>query len=238
MAAARVGEMVKAMEGDVGAILDPGAECLYLVDEKGRLIPEPALMLLLLQHAAKDAGAGVAALPLHATRLAEQVVASTGVSIRRTRYAKASVMAEATRPNTVFAATTDGGYIYPAVLPSPDALYALGKVLELISTSDAPLSQLIAKMPVAHIVHVQVDCPWELKGTVMRRMTEKLHDGRVSLVDGIKLFLDKGEWALVLPDAEEAIFHVYAEASDDARAAELAEKYRLALREVVAEGRD
>ena len=73
---------------------------------------------------------------------AEQVVASTGVSIRRTRYSKAALMAEATRPNTVFAATTDGGYIYPSVLPSLDALYALGKVLELISTSDAPLSQL------------------------------------------------------------------------------------------------
>ena len=77
------------------------------------------------------------------------MVASTGVSIRRTKYSKAAVMAEATRPNTVFAATTDGGYIYPSVLPSLDALYALGKVLELVSTSDAPLSQLIAKMPVA-----------------------------------------------------------------------------------------
>ncbi len=237
-AAARVGEMVRAMEGDMGAILDPGAEYLYVVDEKGRLIPDSALMLLLLQHAARDAAAGVTALPLHATRLAEQVVASTGVSIRRTRYSKAAVMAEATRPNTIFAATTDGGYIYPNVLPSPDALYALGKVLELISTSDAPLSQLIARVPAAHVVHLQVDCPWELKGTVMRRMTEKLHDGRVSLVDGIKVFLDQGEWALVLPDAEEPVFHVYAEAGDDARAGELADKYQQILREVVAEGRD
>jgi mannose-1-phosphate guanylyltransferase/phosphomannomutase len=195
-------------------------------------------MLLLLQQAARDAAAGVAALPLHATRLGEQVVASTGVSIRRTRYSRAAVMAEATRANTIFAATTDGGYIYPAVLPSPDALYALGKVLELVSTSDAPLSQLIARVPVAHMVHLQVECPWELKGTVMRRMTEKLHDGRVSLVDGIKVFLERGEWALVLPDAEEPVFHVYAEAGDDPRAAELADKYRDILREVIAEGRD
>jgi mannose-1-phosphate guanylyltransferase / phosphomannomutase len=124
------------------------------------------------------------------------------------------------------------------VLPSPDALYALGKVLELISTSDTPLSQLIGRMPVAHILHLQVDCPWELKGVVMRRMTEKLHDGRVSLVDGIKVFLDKGEWALVLPDAEEPLFHVYAEAGDDSRAGELAGKYREILEGVVAEGRD
>jgi mannose-1-phosphate guanylyltransferase / phosphomannomutase len=230
--------MVRAMEGDLGAVLDPGAEYVYLIDEKGRLVPDSALMLLLLQNAARDAGSGVAALPLHATRLAEQVVASTGVSIRRTRYSKAAVMTEATRPNTIFGATSDGGYVYPAVLPSPDALYALGKVLELISTSDAPLSQLVARMPAVHIIHQEVDCPWELKGTVMRHMTERLHDGRVSLVDGIKVFLDKGEWALVLPDAEEAIFHVYAEAGDNNRAAELANKYGEILKEVIAEGRE
>jgi mannose-1-phosphate guanylyltransferase/phosphomannomutase len=237
-AAARVGEMVRAMEGDVGAILDPGAECLYLVDEKGRLVPDSALMLLLLQNAAREAGSGVAVLPLHASRLGEQVVASTGVSIRRTKYSKAALMAEATRPNTIFAATTDGGYIYPAVLPCPDGLYALGKVLELVSTSDAPLSQLLARLPVAHVVHLQIDCPWELKGAVMRRMTEKLHDGRVSLVDGIKVFLDHGEWALVLPDAEDALFHVYAEAADDARAAALADKYRETLQQAIDEGHD
>jgi mannose-1-phosphate guanylyltransferase/phosphomannomutase len=147
-------------------------------------------------------------------------------------------MAEATRPNTIFAATTDGGYIYPAVLPCPDGLYALGKVLELVSTSDAPLSQLLARLPVAHVVHLQIDCPWELKGAVMRRMTEKLHDGRVSLVDGIKVFLDHGEWALVLPDAEDALFHVYAEAADDARAAALADKYRETLQQAIDEGHD
>jgi mannose-1-phosphate guanylyltransferase/phosphomannomutase len=228
-AAARVGEMVRAMEADLGAILDPGAEYLYVVDEKGNLIPDSALLLLLLQHAAREAGSGVAALPLHATRLGEQVVASTGVSIRRTKYSKASLMAEAARPNTVFAASTDGGYIYPAALASMDGLCALGKVLELVSTSDAPLSQLVARTPVPHVIHATSQCPWELKGAVMRRMTEKLHQGRVSLVDGIKVFLDHSEWALVLPDAEEPMFHVYAEAGRGERAEELVEDYRAML---------
>jgi len=234
-AAARVGEMVRAMEADLGAILDPGAEYLYVVDEKGEFISSSALLLLLLQHAAREAGSGVAALPLHATRLAEQVVASTGVSIRRTKYSKATLMTEATRPNTVFAASSDGGYIYPAVLASMDGLFALGKVLELISTSDAPLSQLVARVPVAHVIHFTADCPWDLKGAVMRRMTEKLHQGRVSLVDGIKVFLDHSEWALVLPDAEEPLFHIYAEAGREERAQELADSYRALLETAVTE---
>lgn len=67
----------------------------------------------------------------------------------------------------------------------------------------------------------------------MRRMTEKLRQGRVSLVDGIKVFLDHSEWALVLPDAEEPLFHVYAEAGGDERAEELAESYRSLLETAV-----
>jgi mannose-1-phosphate guanylyltransferase/phosphomannomutase len=236
-AAARVGEMVRAMEADVGVVLDPGAEYLYVVDETGTLVPDSVLLLLLLQRAAKEAGSGFAALPLHVTRLAEHVVGSSGVTIRRTRYSKAAVMAEATRPNTVFAATGDGGYIFPSVLPSLDALFTLGKVLEVVSTSDAPLSQILARLPRAHVAHVQADCPWDQKGTVMRRLTETLREGRVSLVDGIKVFLDHGEWVLVLPDAEDPSFHVYAEAADDDKAAALAARYRATLEGVIAEAR-
>ncbi len=228
-AAAKVGEMVRAMEADLGVILDPGAEYLYVVDEKGDLIPCSTVLLLLLQHSARQAGSGVAALPLHATRLGEQVVASTGVSIRRTRYSKAALMAEATRPNVIFAASTDGGYIYPSVLASMDGLFALGKVLELVSTSDAPLSQLAARIPVAHVVHSTWECAWDLKGIMMRRITEKLHQGRVSLVDGIKVFLDHSEWVLMLPDAEEPLFHIYTEAGGEERAQELAGEYRAIL---------
>jgi len=237
IAAARVGELVRALDADLGAVMDPGAEYLYVVDEKGDLVPDSALLLVLLQQAMREAGSGVVALPLHATRLVEHVVASTGFSVRRAKFSKAALMAEAIRPNTVFAASVDGGYIYPSVLPSMDGLYALGKVLELMSTSDAPLSQLVAEMPVAHVSHLESQCPWNLKGAVMRRMTERLREGRVSLVDGIKVFLDRSEWALVLPDAEEAFFHVYAEADDDARSLELAGTYRDILETVIEEAR-
>ncbi|MBN1321775.1 MAG: NTP transferase domain-containing protein [Thermoleophilia bacterium] len=236
-AVARVGDLVRAMEADLGAILDPGAEYLYIVDEKGDLVSDSALLLLLLQNAARQAGSGAAALPLHATRLGESVVASTGVSIRRTRCSKAALMAEAARPSTIFAASTDGGYIYPSVLACMDGLYALGKVLELVSLSDAPLSQLVAQAPVAHVAHLVSECPWETKGQVMRLMTEKLREGRVSLVDGIKVFLDHSEWALVLPDAEEPLFHVYAEANAEERAQELAEEYRGILETAILEAR-
>ncbi|MBC7293339.1 MAG: hypothetical protein H5T84_04375, partial [Thermoleophilia bacterium] len=165
--ATRVGELVQAMGADVGAILDPGAEYLFVVDETGNLIPDSSLLLLLLQQAVREAGSGTVALPLNVTRHAEQVVASSGVSIRRAKCSKVSLMAEAARPQTIFAASGDGGYIYPAVLPCMDGLFALGKVLELIAAFDEPLSQLVRQVPAAHLAHTKVECPWGRKGAVM-----------------------------------------------------------------------
>lgn len=233
--AVRVGEIVRATEADVGAVLDPGAERLCVIDDKGEMVPHSSLLLLLLEAAAKESGSGTVALPQHVTAWAEKVVGATGVSVRRTKCSNNALLSEAARPNTVFAANSDGGYCYPAMLPAMDALFALGKVLELISKTGSAISQLVSRTPKAHVSHVVQECPWNLKGAVMRRLTVKLTGARVSLIDGVKVFLEKGEWALVLPDTEEALFHVYAEASDERRSSALAESYKATLAGVVSD---
>ena len=233
--AARVGEIVLATEADVGAVLDPGAERLYVVDDKGARVPDSSLLLLLLEAAAIEAGAGTVTLPVHATRWAETVVAATGVEVQRTKYSNGALLAETGGPKVVFAANAEGGYAYPLVLSAMDGLYSLGKVLELVAKRGVSISQMIAKAPRAHIAHVLLECPWNLKGAVMRRLTAELTDANISLIDGVKVSLPKDDWALVLPDSEEALFHVYAEAGDDKHAESLAESYRGRLARIIAE---
>jgi mannose-1-phosphate guanylyltransferase / phosphomannomutase len=233
--AARVGEIVLATEGDIGAILDPAAEHLFLVDDKGSLVAHSSLLLLLLEAVAKGGAGGTVALPLNATRWAERMVGSEGVNIHRTKCSTNALLSDSVRPNTLFASDAEGGYAYPTVLPAMDGLLTLGKVLELLARQDTPLSQMVAKAPRAHVAHLVQPCPWNLKGSVMRRLTTQLSDQRVSLIDGIKVFLDKDDWALVLPDSEEALFHVYAEAADETQAGTLADEYRGRLTQAISE---
>ena len=107
-----------------------------------------------------------------------------------------------------------------------DALLSLGKVLEVVSGRDTSVSQMVAKLPSAHVAHTVQECPWSLKGKVMRSLTTELSALQISLIDGVKVFLDREDWVLVLPDADEALFHVYAEAADDRGAESLAESYK------------
>jgi mannose-1-phosphate guanylyltransferase/phosphomannomutase len=55
----------------------------------------------------------------------------------------------------------------------------------------------------------------------MRELVEHLPPGEVELVDGVKVVGADG-WTLLLPDPEEPIVHVWAEADDEPSARRLA----------------
>ena len=65
-----------------------------------------------------------------------------------------------------------------------------------------------------------VHCPWALKGTVMRLLTERLKGRETDLQDGIKLISDDG-WSQVIPDPDEPVVHVYAEGATEEEAERL-----------------
>jgi mannose-1-phosphate guanylyltransferase/phosphomannomutase len=234
---ADVQRLVKVMGADLGAVIDPGAERLYLVDELGQEIPlERALLLFVRLVAATLPPGRKIALPLTVTRLAEDMAAPFGVEIERTKVSLPALMEAATAEDIAFAGAIGGGYIFPEFLPAFDALMSLGKLLELLAPSAVPLSEQVAAIPSSTLVHKTVGCPWSLKGTVMRTVTEELQrsDGHdLSLLDGIKVFYRSG-WAQILPDADEALFHIYAEGADTDASEQMAESFVGRVRAVIA----
>jgi mannose-1-phosphate guanylyltransferase / phosphomannomutase len=171
------------------------------------------------------------ALPVGVTSAAEALAEKRGVSIEHTKMSVAALNDAATLPGVGFAASLDGGFIIPGFLPAFDAAAALVKMLDLLAHHEVPLSEVVDELPRVHLVHETVVTPWDQKGTVMRTLVE--HSPRPTvLVDGVKVLHDEG-WVLALPDPEEAITHVYAEARSDADARRLAREYVLRIRQLV-----
>jgi len=233
-----VQRLVRTMEADMGVIIGPGAERMYIVDERGHEVPLEKALLLYVKLVAQHAGKGEKiVLPLTVTRLAEQLAGEFGVEVWRTKVSLPALAQAATEDGVVFAGSLGGGYIFPEFLPAFDAVMSLGKLLELLAPQAGPLSEQIAQIPASTLVHKTVACPWSLKGTVMRTATEQLQrdlddDGEISLVDGIQLRRDGG-WVQLLPDADEPVFHVYAEGADHADSERLAEGFLDVVRGVI-----
>ncbi|OWY63124.1 hypothetical protein B7486_54775, partial [cyanobacterium TDX16] len=126
----------------------------------------------------------------------------------------------------------EGGYVLPDFQPAFDAAATALKVLELLAKGDRPLSEIVASLPRVHLAHESVVTPWEQKGTVMRNLVERTSDRELVLVDGVKVLHDEG-WALALPDPEEPVTHVWAEADSDVAARRLAEEYARRIRQML-----
>ena len=124
------------------------------------------------------------------------------------------------RTASIFAGAVGGGYVFPDFLPAYDAVASLCKLLELLAPVGRPLSELVAELPAVDARPPELHCPWALKGTVMRVLNERFATANVDLLDGIKVFDERG-WVQVLPDPDEPVVHIYAEGATEEDSAEL-----------------
>ena len=143
-----------------------------------------------------------------------------GLEIVRTPASLPGLTQAATEEGIVFAGATGGGYVFPDFLPAYDSIASLCKLLELLARVGRPLSELVAELPQPTLVHRELQCPWALKGTVMRLLNERYANGHVDLLDGIKVFEERG-WIQVLPDPDEPVVHLYAEGQTPEQSDEL-----------------
>jgi len=105
-------------------------------------------------------------------------------------------------------------------------------LLELLARTGTTLSTVREGLPRVHLAHETVVTPWERKGLVMRTLVELSKDRQLELIDGVKVLHDNG-WVLALPDPDEPVTHIWAEAGDQQAARQLAQEYVRRIRQAL-----
>ena len=223
--------LVQPVDAQFGAVFDRSAERIFLIDETGREIRPDQALLLFLHLIAETSSGGKIAVPVTATSQVEEVVGDR-LKVVRTQASLSGLTQAASAEGVVFAGAPGGGFVFPQFLPAYDAIASLCKLLELLATVDQPLSKLVAALPRPTLIHRQLQCPWALKGTVMRVLNERYADGNVDTTDGIKIFDERG-WVQVLPDADEPVIHLYAEGDTTESSEDLEGELRTLVTDVI-----
>jgi mannose-1-phosphate guanylyltransferase/phosphomannomutase len=229
----RACQLVSVVGADLGIVMDAPGERILLIDERGEAVAPEQALLLVISLLVRSGRTGAIALPVISTSLADELTAGSGLTVRRTQASLAALTKAAAEEGTVFAGGMRGGFVFPAFLPAYDAIASLCNLLELLAPIDRPLSRLVAELPRSAMLHREMPCPWALKGTVMRVLTERTKGREVDLLDGIKV-VSEGGWAQILPDPAEPLVHVYAEAESASEAGRLADELAAIVDETVA----
>jgi mannose-1-phosphate guanylyltransferase / phosphomannomutase len=220
----QLSDIVGTLNADVGILLDHDGETFALIDDRGRIVDGNELIALLTLMVVR-AGATAVAVPVMAPGAIERIAQSYGATVVRARSDRRSLMAlaESRGRELAFAGGANHEVIFPELHPAFDALYGSAKVLELLGREGGRLSELVDMLPEWHVATVTVPCPWEHKGRVMRSLIAEQPRDQIELFEGLRVRHDDG-WVLVLPDASDPTFCVYAEAPSDGEAYAYAER--------------
>jgi mannose-1-phosphate guanylyltransferase / phosphomannomutase len=250
---ARVADTVRSSGADLGAVIDPGGDKLTLIDGSGRVLSDDQAILvfldLLTAGREREGDAGAAdikgeraavtrvVLPVTASARATELCHRRGVEVVPGVLSPSGLMEAAASGGVGFAADRRGGYIFPRFLPAFDAAAALVGLIALLGSFEESLTDVVARVPDMPIEHMVVPTPFEQKGLVMRVLMEQLAEegADLELLDGIKVRRADG-WALVVPDPEEPVTHVWAEGSDVTASQALAGEFGARVEATLAAG--
>jgi mannose-1-phosphate guanylyltransferase/phosphomannomutase len=223
---ARVAEAVRGSGADLGAVIDAGGERLTLIDNTGHVLSDDEALMAFLDLTFEIGDGGRVAFPVTVSDRALRLCEERGVEVILTPLSASGLLEAAASGGVSFAADRRGGYVFPAFLPAFDGAAALARLVSLLGAATTSLAEVVEGTPAMPIWHEVVPTPREQKGLIMRTMMEQLTDegADLVLVDGIKVVSEDG-WALIVPDPEDPVTHVWAEAGDPVASEALASAY-------------
>lgn len=189
-------------------ITDEGQEAV-LIDERGDIIRDnlyDALNALVLLKSTK---LKTLVTPVTASSVMEAVASTCGAKFIRSKTSQKSILDSYLKNEKRISRRE----VVNAYLMSIDSISMCMYTLNLMASLNLTLSTIISEIPRYYVRKLDISCPWNMKGKVMRSLIEDNNSKSVDLIEGVKLNYENG-WVLVLPDAEEPICRLYVEAQE------------------------
>lgn len=224
----QLASIVHTLGADLGVWIEPGSERLVLADPRGRSWRGMDLLMLLgamLSRMPLEESAGrIVVLPLYVPSPLVRMFESSGFAVQLVSSDPREIMRAASAPGVVFASSGSGDLVFPALHAAPDAMFGVGKLLELLARADTSLDAIAEELPAIPYASRSIPCPMERKGAVLRRFAELAGHGSASLAEGIRLEKDHG-WVMLRADRTAPRLHLIVEADSSHRAGAWLRKY-------------
>lgn len=221
----RLARITPVLGAHMGVRIDSGGERIFLVDDTGAILPNIQALAAVTALAMSVNGGGTVAVPVTAPRAFEEIASQYGGKIIRTRANLGALMRTAQQNrDMLLLGDGAGNFIFPGFYPMADGLFAIVKIMELLTLRKKAFHEVVKQLPAYHLSQTRVHCRWEHKGKVMRILNQQYFDRKLEQLDGVKIDLGR-EWVLILPDPDGPFFHIIAEGSSDEQAHVLANKY-------------
>src|SRR4029453_15473646 len=130
--------------------LDTGAEKVFLVDEKGEIIPGDLALALVSLLVMRTQPVGRIVVPVTASRTLDRLAEEHGFALTRSRGTPRALTEAALGDEVVMVGEEQGGFIFPRFQPAFDGMGAVVRILEMMARLAVGLHQLPRPAPEPH----------------------------------------------------------------------------------------
>ena len=218
---------------DLGLAMDGDADRIAIVDERGEYVSVNDLLLLLYWylHEVRGDHGGVVR-NLSTTHLLDRLAARLGEECYEVPVGFKHVVSSMVEHNAVLGGESSGGLTIRGHILGKDGIFACALVVEMLAKTGQRISQLLDRVYAltGRLYQAEESLPAtpEMRVAIPRRLCEAPRDRiasypvlRTSQEDGIKLYLENDNWALLRFSGTEPVLRLAVEADSPEKVSEL-----------------
>ncbi|HRU74308.1 MAG TPA: sugar phosphate nucleotidyltransferase, partial [Caldisericia bacterium] len=201
----KIAMMVKSINSDFGVLIDANGEKVFVIDNSGEIYSNTRLVSIFIKLLLLEKQNLSVTIPVNASYELINFLNENDVKFNLTSTISRNIIRDSA--NSDFGVDLVGGFIFENFLPFFDGIFTIGKFIELLAKSNKTLVELKKFTPKRDPSHIEINCPFEIKGKIMRKLSEvKSFDPEA--IEGIKL-TDSDGFVFVLPDSDRPVIHIY-----------------------------
>ena len=215
-------EIIKNGDFDLGLVVDPDADRLCLVDEKGTPFGEEYTLVAAAEFLLSKINAPVTCSNLSSSLALKKITERHGGSYYCSPVGEINVVEKMKKVNACIGGEGNGGVIYPKTHYGRDSLIGIGMILSLLAAKDKPLSEIKNSLPSYHIVKSKTIFNGSIK-KVIDRFKNEFSKEKIDLQDGIRIDF-KNSWVHIRKSNTEPVMRIISEAKTIEESTELSKK--------------
>ncbi len=218
-----VSDIVRKLSFDIGFLLYPNSQKMEVVSDDGTVLaPNKALLSILYALNLLNNKKIKVFLPPWAPDVLDESLKNIEIYRGRLMGKEAAFLRD-----FCFIADVNSHYDFTSFGFHSDSAYASIKIVEILSSLDMKLSEIMSKIPKYYYKKTEIPIPRNKKAFIMRKLSDYAKTkNRVSYNSGIRIYFDRYSWVFAIPDDVENYIKLYVQSNDENSGIRIENEYK------------
>jgi phosphomannomutase len=197
------------VEADMGFAVDPDADRLAIVDEKGKPLGEEYTLPIATYYIMNKVKGNITA-NLSTSSMMDYVANRFGCKILRSPVGEANVVEEIFKNNSIIGGEGNGGIIFPEINPTRDSLTGIAIILSFFAENNITVSEIRDKIPEKVLYKNKTGLDQINYKKAINNLKRYFKNDYIDERDGIKI-ITKDNWVHLRKSGTEPIVRIITE---------------------------